>query len=68
MNLIVILLAISVIQCKKYLDCTFDQGDLPCKLSPGGTSPELQIMSIVPIDNPSAATVIPLSDVTSISK
>ncbi|CAF0913576.1 unnamed protein product [Adineta ricciae] len=66
--LIVILLAICVIQCQKYLDCTFDQGDLPCKLSPVGTSPELQVMSIVSIDNPSAVTVIPLSDVTSITK
>ncbi|UJR32998.1 hypothetical protein I4U23_020460 [Adineta vaga] len=58
---------VSVIQSQKYLECTFDQGDFPCKFIPFGTAPELQSISLIMIDNPAVKPSMPLSDVTSIT-
>ncbi|UJR32950.1 hypothetical protein I4U23_020413 [Adineta vaga] len=66
--IIVSIWIIPVIESQKYLDCTFDQGDVPCRLNPVDTSPELQTISSIPIDNPLTANVLPLSDVTSITR
>jgi len=62
------LFMISVTQSQKYLECTFDVGDLLCKLIPIGTAPELEVISSITADNLSIDPLMPLSDVTSISK
>ncbi len=62
------LFMISVTQSQKYLECTFDVGDLPCRLIPVGTTPELNVISFITVDNLSIDPLMPLSDVTSISK
>ncbi|CAF1533237.1 unnamed protein product [Adineta ricciae] len=58
---------ISIIQSQKYLECTFDRGDLPCKLIPIGITPPLQTISYITVDDPSVKPSMPLSDVTSIT-
>lgn len=59
---------VSIVQSQKYLECTFDRGDLPCKLIPVGTTPPLQTISYITVDDVSMKPSMPLSDVTSISK
>lgn len=62
------LFIISDIQCQIYLQCKFDYDDLPCRLVPLGGAPELDVDTIVSLSNPSEDPILPLSDVTSISK
>jgi hypothetical protein len=62
------LFIISNIQTQTYLECKFDNDALPCRLIPVGGAPELDVETVVILSDPSDNPMLPLSDITSISK
>ena len=62
------LFVIAISQSQIYLECKFDDDIPPCRLIPYGTTPELKVENFVYLTDLLDDPVLPLSDVTSISK